>query len=214
MLLLALLVSCEKEENNTEFSGKVIDLDTNQPVANTKIELIVGNGLAPNGNIVSPEVMNGNTNSKGEYKFLKAYRQEQTVYRVIPEKVGYIEVKDGLGKLLKPNERNVHDIGMAKGSYLRLNIKNSATAPDKSCKIMLSYPRDITNSPSFGIMHEAEIIEYNSATTPSEVVRGFYFKRTPYVKVDWEVTVAGAIENKSITVPLVEYDTAQFDIIY
>ncbi|WP_276499703.1 hypothetical protein [Pontibacter litorisediminis] len=215
LLLLALLTACESDESTTEFAGKVVDPDTNQPVADAKVALIIGDGLAPGGSFVAPEEMNGSTNSKGEYKFLKSYRQGQTVYWVTPEKAGYVEVKDAIGKELKPNERNVLDIQLAKASYLNLSInKTSAATPHKALKITLSYPMDASASPVTGMMYSAEIITYDATAAATELLRGYYFKRTPFVLLEWEVTTDGATETKNVKVPLVEYDTTYYEINY
>ncbi|TPE46153.1 hypothetical protein [Pontibacter mangrovi] len=215
LLLLALLAGCEKEESTTAFTGKVIDLDTSQPVSDTKVNLLIWNGFSSETSLTTPEVIEGSTNSKGEYSFAKKSREGQTIYWVAPEKVGYVEVKDAIGKLIKPHERNVLDTYLAKASYLKLNInKTSAASPDKDLKVTLSYPHDASAPPFPGTMYSAEIFNYNAVVPTAELLRGFYFKRTPFVLLSWEVTTESATENKRIRIPLVERDTAFYEISY
>ncbi|MCX2741507.1 hypothetical protein [Pontibacter anaerobius] len=214
LLLLALLTSCEKEESTTEFTGKVIDLDTNQSVAGTDVDLFIWNGLSKEMSLTTPEVIDGSTNNQGEYKFVKTPREGQTVYWVTPEKAGYLEVKDVIGKVIKPNERNVLDINIARGSYFKLNINNSVSTPGKDLKVTLSYPLNASASPVSGMMYNSEIINYNAATTTAELLRGFYFKRTTFVLLKWDVTTDSATESNTVSIPLVEHDTTFYEINY
>jgi hypothetical protein len=213
-LLLALFTGCENEDSDTKFTGKVIDPDTNQAFADTRVDLFLSDGLPDTYTFFNPVVTSTTTNSQGEYEFIRTPQARQIVYWVVPEKKGYVEVKDGLGKEIKRNQTNTMDVFLAKGSYLEVSVTNTAPSPDKSLTVSLTYPLNETTSPINGQMYGRDSMIYNAATTADKFVRGFYFKRTPSVKVEWEVTAAGAIETKSTTVPLVEYDTARVEISY
>ncbi|OKL39586.1 hypothetical protein [Pontibacter flavimaris] len=213
-LLLALFTSCENEDSTTKFTGKVIDPDTNQAFADTRVDLFLSDGLPDTYTFFTPVASSSTTNSQGEYEFIHTPQARQTVYWVASEKKGYVEVKDGLGKEIKRNQTNNMDVFLAKGSYLEVSVTNAAPSPDKSLKVSLTYPLNEAASPVKGIMYGGDSMIFNAATTTDKFVRGFYYKRTSNVKVEWEVTAAGAIETKSTTVPLVEYDTARFEISY
>jgi hypothetical protein len=221
ILSLALLVTtlgCEQAEYATEISGRVIDIETNQSVGDVKIDFTVSEGLDEKHDFVNPVNTSITTNSKGEYKLIIPTNEKQKLYKAVAVKSEYVEVSQGpnvIANALKLNEKNIHDISVAKGSFLKLSInKISVNSPNKTLRVKLITSLNQNNPPITGTGFKTEILSFDAASSMKSLIRGFYYKHTPTVKIDWEVTNNGSVESNSVIVHLKEYDIVDFEINY
>ncbi|MBB6610010.1 carboxypeptidase regulatory-like domain-containing protein [Pontibacter sp. Tf4] len=212
-----LLTSCEKEETVTEISGRVLDIETNTPVANASLNLTVAEGINKDGSFVNPVNHNTTSNSEGNYSFIIPENGQQELFRVTADKSGYVEARDVnyISELLKSGQKNQHDVPVAKGSYLTLRFKQTPSDSDKTLKLTITYTANSNESPLNGISLRSEVVTIDANTTETTVYRGFYYKQTSKVHLTWEVTGSdGKSETFNETIDLKEHDTVNFEISY
>ncbi|MBC5773166.1 carboxypeptidase regulatory-like domain-containing protein [Pontibacter sp. KCTC 32443] len=214
-----LLTACEPDDTATEISGKVIDIETNAPVVDAKLNLTVGEGFALGGGFSNPVKHTTTSGAAGNYTFIIPENKDQKVYLVIPEKANYVDAREpnNVGAVLKSGERNQQDIYVAQGSYLSLNISKTPSDKEKTLKLSLSYTSSSDASPIFGVPSNRDLITINTLASDSTITRGYYFKQTSKINLDWEIIttgVDGKTETFSETIDLKEHATVNFEINY
>ena len=221
LLLLALLTACESNENITEITGKVIDIDTNAPVAGADLNLVVAEGLNQVGEgFVNPVNYSLTTNSEGAYSVILSDNAKQVLYAVTAGKTGYVPVKEPsyIAEQLKTGQRNLHDTFIARGSFLKITVNKTADeTAEKELVLNISHVLHNNTTPQQGHMIATETVELNPKTASTNLVRGFYFKRTNTVQLQWAVTTTGdkpTTETFNQTINLIEHDTAHVAISY
>lgn len=211
-----LLTACEPEETATEISGKVIDVETNTPVADATLNLTVGEGFAFGGGFSSPVKYTTTSGAAGNYTFIIPENKDQKVYLVIPEKANYVDAREpnNVGAVLKSGERNQQDIKVAQGSYLNLNISKTPSDTEKTLKVTLSYTIATESAWPSGIPLRSEMIAVDAQATNATITRGYYFKQTSKINLAWEVTTNGKTESYNEAIDLKEHNTINFEISY
>jgi hypothetical protein len=218
LLLLGLFTACESNENITEISGKVIDIETNKPVADANLEVTVSEGLQLENRFLNPVKYSAKSNAQGAYTFILPSNAKQQLFKVEPYKAGYVEVADKLiiANQLKQQQRNLYDIAVAKGSYLKVTF-NKAPHETEEKEVLLNITHTLNKDtpPLHGKPIITEEINLTPATNTTSLVRGFYFKYTNTVHLNWQVTTTGdkpTTENFLQTIALAEHDTTHITI--
>jgi hypothetical protein len=218
LIFVAFLIGCKQDEYVTEISGRVTDIETNKPVNDVKIDFTISEGIDEKHEFVNPVNVSALTDIKGEYKVILPSNENQKFYTALPSKSGYIAVKQQsniIAHTLKPNEKNLQNLSVAKGSFLKLSInKTSVNHPNKTLRVKLITSLNQENPPTTGTGYKTETLTFDAASSMESLIRGFYYKYTSTVKIDWEVTNNGSVESNSAVVTLKEYDIVDFEINY
>jgi hypothetical protein len=220
LFLLAFITACESEEAaKTEISGIVTDMEINAPVADANIKLMVSEGLDITG-FINPVTTSTSTNGQGAYTFVLPSNEKQKSYLVIPEKNGFVEVKESnyIANILKNNERNQHNIKLAKGTYLNLSIKKTPDSPlTHTLRVLINQSQDPAKAPHLGHSVISEIVSFNATSVDTTLNRGYYYKHGGALKIGWSVIYKGSdavIESHETTIQLVEHGDSNFEIRY
>ncbi|MEJ8755521.1 carboxypeptidase-like regulatory domain-containing protein [Pontibacter sp. H259] len=214
-----LLTACEPEETATEINGKVIAIETNSPIADAKLNLTVGEGIAFSGGLSNSVYHTTTSDAGGNYRFILPENKHQKLYLVTPEKTGYVEVREPFHAAvpLKPGEKNQQDVKVAQGSFLNLHINKTPSNTEKTLKLTLSYTIATENASPSGIPLRSELIAVDAQATNATITRGFYFKHTSKISLTWEVTSKGVdskTERFNEAIDLREHDSVDFEINY
>jgi hypothetical protein len=219
-LLAFFITACESEEAAiTEIGGIVTDMETNAPIADANISLMVSEGLDITG-FINPITTSTSTNDRGAYTFVLPTNDKQKLYLVIPEKNGFVEVKEStyIASTLKNNERNQHDIKLARGSYLNLSVKKASDSPlTHALRVLVNQLQDPAKAPQLGHLVSSELINLTATSLDTTLNRGYYYKHGEALKIRWDIIDKGSdtvIESHETTMQLVEYGASNFEIRY